>query len=167
VISCVHVWFVQFWAFFLSATCRSRGSVASRLWFFSPAPRHADVGRPNSFCSPGPPERSKIVNFDLPDQPSNLRSEEQSPMQPSLLRPQSPRSHFVPSRDESAQEVDMDHRDGDGGDNIGREDTNARRAGRREWGERCLILLRWHQNEPSFAPTWVPLIRRRFRAGPD
>jgi hypothetical protein len=46
---------------------------------------------PISFCSACPPDRSRIVIFDLPDQPFNIHSKEAgSPMRPSLLRPPSP-----------------------------------------------------------------------------
>jgi hypothetical protein len=66
-------------------------SAALRRLFFPPASRYADVDRPISFCAAGPPERSKIVIFDLPDQPFNIHSKEAgSPVRPSLLRPQPP-----------------------------------------------------------------------------
>jgi hypothetical protein len=42
--------------------------------FFSAAPKLVHVSSLISFRSPGPPERSEIVIFDLPDQSFNTRS---------------------------------------------------------------------------------------------
>jgi hypothetical protein len=58
------------------APIHSSVSAALRRLFFPPASRYADVDRPISFCSAGASERSKIVIFDLPDQPFNIHSKE-------------------------------------------------------------------------------------------
>jgi hypothetical protein len=82
--------FFRFCTFFSWSPIHSSVSVTLRLLFFPPAPRHTHVSSLISFCSPGPPDRSKIVIFDLPDQPFNIHSKETgSLMHCSLLPPPS------------------------------------------------------------------------------
>jgi hypothetical protein len=66
-------------------------SRSPRGFSFSQPLQDKHVSSPISPYSAGPPDRSKIVIFDLPDQPFNIRSKEAgSPMRPSLPRPPSP-----------------------------------------------------------------------------